>query len=668
MGQRAGKATHKKLSLKALLTMCALGIVVIAVVASGITSIIVAYRAAEANAYSSLADKAGISAASMQRRADVLKKQLLIESTNSEIKDYSLSVEERSAILKQASDKSDYLEFSVAAIDGITYNSDGQINISDREYFRSAIEGTQIISNPLIQRRDNSLVLMSATMFDDGSGVAFGVIPYDVFNTSLKNIHIGDTGFVYMLDKNGIVIMYPEFEVIEAMSTFADYAATEGLNEAYASYYSALGKLTEEVLDSGSGSGEFTVNETDYLVTYMPVEGPEGWYVVSIVPEKEMFESFYSQLIIMIVSLLAMIIVAAILALCFTRTLARPIIGISGRLRRLAEGDLTLEDRISSNTRDFQNLSDLLHDTTSYMRDYVGDIDYVLGHIADGDLNVQSRVEYVGDFVGIGESLNHIQTNLNDMIRTLVDSTRQITVQSEQISDNAQSLAGGSVSSASSLKHLADTMADVTDSISTTVAKTTTAGDLSASAKKTAADGTDKVHHLLESINDITSAASSIERINNVVEEIAFQTNILALNATIEAARAGAAGKSFGVVAEEVKNLAARCAQASGETSELISQVLSAISEGSASAGAAAETFEEIQQSVNNVDELMTSISQIFEHQASRISNLNHDIDRISSVTDASSTASIELAETSKSFESQAGMLSRLVANFKLRN
>jgi methyl-accepting chemotaxis protein len=210
-------------------------------------------------------------------------------------------------------------------------------------------------------------------------------------------------------------------------------------------------------------------------------------------------------------------------------------------------------------------------------------------------------------------------------------------------------------------------MVSVNDSINATVSDTTTAGTLSAAAKQTATDGTGKVDHLLSSIDEITSAASSIERINNVVEEIAFQTNILALNAAIEAARAGVAGKGFAVVADEVRSLAAKSAQASADTSVLISQVLAAISEGSISAGDAAKTFDEIKAGVEKVDEIITSVYQSSELQAHQIADLNSDIDRISSVTDASSAASNELAETSKGFESQAGRLSHIVARFNLK-
>jgi methyl-accepting chemotaxis protein len=665
--QHKSKTARNKISLKALLLICALSIVVLTVLVNGITSIVVNYKTEEKEAYLSLADKAEISAASMQRRAEVLKSELAIMSTNADIEDESLTVDERSAILKKASDKSDYLEFSVAKSNGTTYNSDGKINISDREYFQKAMSGTPYISNPLIQRQDDTLVLMSAIKFDDGYGVAFGVIPYNVFNTSLKNIHIGDTGFVYMLDKTGVVIMYPEFEVIEAISTFTDYAESEGLAASDAKYYRALGKLTDEVLANGTGSTEFNANDTDYYVTYVPVEGPEGWYVVSIVPKKEMFESFYSQLYITVAALLAMIIVGILMGLWFSRIFSRPIKDISVRLRKLAEGDLNSESSVKANTRDFRDLSDLLDSTTNNMKNYVGDIDYVLGHIADGNLDVSSRVEYVGDFSGIGKSLNNIQINLNAMIKTLVNSTKHINVQSEQIADNAQSLADGSLSSATSLKHLVDTMVGVNDNISDTVSGTTSAGALSSTARQTATDGTEKMQHLLSSIDEITAAAASIERVNKVVEEIAFQTNILALNATIEAARAGVAGKGFGVVADEVRNLAAKCAKASSDTSVLISQVLAAISEGSVSADAAAKTFDDIKQSVDKVDDIMASVSKSSELQAQQIADLDSDIDRISSVTDASSAASNELAETSKSFETQVGMLSNIVERFNLK-
>jgi methyl-accepting chemotaxis protein len=665
--QNTARAKKRKISLRGLLIICALSLVILSIIISGGTSIYVNYAATEKSAYDELADKARISADSMERRAHVLKSELEIASTNEQIANNELSVAERSAILQRACEKSDYLEFSVAAANGITYNSDGKINISDREYFQRAMEGTTFISDPIVQRKDNELVLISGTKFADGSGIAFGLIPYDIFNISLKDIHVGDTGYVFLICDDGVVISYPDFKVIENLGTFSDYAKTEGLESSEAAFFEALGELSDKIIETGTGSTEFTANGVVNMVSFKPVEGPEGWIVVSIVPKREMMNSFYSQLYILLFALLAMLIVGVIMALWFAKLFTRPIIEMSARLRKLSDGDLMSATNMVVNTQDFQDLSDLLDGTTEYLGEYVGDIDYVLGHLAEGDLAVHSEVKYVGDFVGIGRSLNLIQGNMNEMIKAIGESTNLITAQSEQISDNAQNLADGSISSSTSLKHLADTVTRVNENISATVSETNSAGELAGIARQTAAEGTSKVKHLIASMDDINSAAAAIERINKVIDDIAFQTNILALNATIEAARAGAAGKSFYVVADEVRTLAGRCAQASRETTELIEKVLGAIAEGTASAGATAETFERIQDNATRVDEIMSEIAMTFASEASRITELNRDIDHISGVTEASSSASIELAATSKNFETQAGALSRIISRFKLQ-
>ncbi|MDR1028203.1 MAG: methyl-accepting chemotaxis protein [Clostridiales Family XIII bacterium] len=657
----------RKIRLSTLVFICAVALVVFTVVISSVTSVFVTYRSSVSSANATLDYKVDVAVENITRRTTALKNELMIEGTNDAVRDESLSVAERSAILDRAVDHSDYLEFTVARADGVTYNSEGTIDISDREYFRKAMEGTPYISSPLIQRLDNTIVFMVAARLDDGAGVMFGVIPHDMYHKVANSIKIGDTGYVFMLDKNGTVISYPDVDAIGAMANFEGLSEAEGVTSGDAEYYKALWAVTPQIISGEAGSVEVSANGVRYMLAYAPVDGPEEWSVAGIVPKSEMFASFRTQLKMMIITLVIMIAVGLVLALRLSRMFGRPITIVSERMRKLADGDLHTQAEFEAITAEFSELRDSMRHTTDYLNNYVGDIDHVLGAIAEGDLDVSNSITYVGDFAGIEESLKRILEKLGGVLRTISDSTDTVSVRSEHISRSAQDLSDGSVSTATSIEHLSETIAEITGSIEGTVTETTEASKLSALARKTAEDGSVKMRALMNSMQDINKAAESIEKINRTIDDISFQTNILSLNAAVEAARAGAAGKGFSVVADEVRNLAARSSQAAADTSNLIKEVLTAIGVGTKSANEASETFSDILKHANSVNDIMSDISEVSAAQAQRIMEMSADVARISAVAENASSASVELVEQGRAFETHAGALARIVATFRLK-
>jgi methyl-accepting chemotaxis protein len=653
--------------MRTLILILAFVVVLVSVGVSGVSSIITTYRLAIDTAQETASYKAAIAADDVTRVADSLKKQLLIEGTNAAVYDSELTVEARAAILKRATDRSDFLEFTVAANNGVTYNSNGAINISDREYFQKAVEGTPYISSPLVQRLTGETVMMAAAKVEGMNGVMFGVIPIDALSGMTRRIQVGETGFVFVLDKNGVLIEYPNDSIVAEFETPAGLAAAEDLDAEDQSRLAAIAKSLERREADGLDTMTAIGDSKEYLVSYSPVTGPEGWLAGTITPRSEMFTGFREQLSSMLIVLAIMLAVGLFAAMAIGQKLNAPLVAASRRLKLLSEGDLHTGVDIDIFTSEYEELAENFKNTVANLNAYVTDIDTVLDNVADGNLDMQSNTEYAGDFAGIGASLSKILNNLNGAIRTIVHSTESVASESAQVTHSAQELANGSLSAASSLRHLSDSMESINDSLADTVAETAEANTLSELASETAEAGTAKMQGLLQSMRDITGAADSIRKINKVVDDIAFQTNILALNAAVEAARAGAAGRGFSVVADEVRNLATKCAEAARTTSALIDDVLAAINTGAASADDVAETLGRISEHVEKVNAIMGNISIASINQAGEISKINSDIDRISSVTDSTSSASVELAETSKTYETQSQALMQVAAKFKLK-
>lgn len=174
------------------------------------------------------------------------------------------------------------------------------------------------------------------------------------------------------------------------------------------------------------------------------------------------------------------------------------------------------------------------------------------------------------------------------------------------------------------------------------------------------------MQELITAMEDINDKSVQIGKIIKIIQDIAFQTNILALNAAVEAARAGVDGKGFTVVADEVRRLAIKSAEASKNTSALISGCIQAIDCGSELANGTADTLAEVAERAKQVVTVVDNISSASNRQALSILEVTQGIEQISKVVQTNSATAEESAAASEELSGQAQMLKELVSQFKL--
>ncbi|MCX7708978.1 MAG: methyl-accepting chemotaxis protein [Clostridia bacterium] len=297
-------------------------------------------------------------------------------------------------------------------------------------------------------------------------------------------------------------------------------------------------------------------------------------------------------------------------------------------------------------------------------------LNHLLGaanQIADGDLNVTVTVDSKDEVGALATAFRKMTDNLNEVMGNISRAAEQVASGSRQVSDSSMALSQGATEQASSIEQLTASLEEISSQTRQNADNANQANSLAEAAKGNAIQGNGQMKDMLKAMEEINVSSSNISKIIKVIDEIAFQTNILALNAAVEAARAGQHGKGFAVVAEEVRNLAARSANAAKETTEMIEGSIRKVEGGTKIANQTAEALNKIVEDIARVANLVGDIAVASNEQASGISQINQGVMQVSQVVQTNTATSEESAAASEELSSQAELLKEQVARFRLR-
>ena len=372
---------------------------------------------------------------------------------------------------------------------------------------------------------------------------------------------------------------------------------------------------------------------------------------------------FSSMLILIIAVLVVAIAVALTLAVYISGLISKPLTVLSSFMKKAGStGDLTLSPQDVEAIHKFGTAKDEIGQTVNGAASFVTHVTNIskeLETIAGGDLT--SAVNTLSKDDTMGNSLQNLLSNLNSMFGEIQSSTAQVATGSKQIADGSQSLAQGSTEQAASVQELSSSIAEIAQKTKGNADMAGRASMLAGDIKTSAEKGSRQMGEMMDAVRDINASSQNISKVIKSIDDIAFQTNILGLNAAVEAARAGQHGKGFAVVAEEVRNLAAKSAEAAKDTESLIADSIEKAELGSRIADDTSASLTEIVAGIGESSQLVTEIAKSSEEQSEGIGQINRGIDQVAQVIQQNSATAEQSAAASEEMSGQSMMLEELI-------
>lgn len=350
----------------------------------------------------------------------------------------------------------------------------------------------------------------------------------------------------------------------------------------------------------------------------------------------------------------------------------RELMVMESAIRRLGNLELSADHELEAfygRTDEIGMIAQTIHHVCDCLHKTIEDIGRILGEMADGNIAVdvaKNEEYYIGDFRVLAESLKSIRTHLTEVMRDITQIANQVDVGANQVSAGAQALSQGTMQQKDSISGLVSNVTDITEQIKNSTIRCNNASNLVDRATGYAAEADTKMEQLISATKNIDRSSTEIGTIIKTIEDIAFQTNILALNAAVEAARAGTAGKGFTVVADEVRTLAAKSAEAAKNTGALIGRSVQDVKTGTESTNLAISAVQVINDCIQSIKALMDEISRASVQQSEMIDSVENRIKEVSRVIQANSAAAEESAAVSTELSNQSKTLNRLISQFRI--
>lgn len=553
----------------------------------------------------------------------------------------------------------------------LTHTSKDAVGITTRSgdsltEFRDTILARQELTNLGIMKSPGtgSMILsMYYPIYEDGECI--GYVGSGVYASQLMDVLLGlemkglpNSEYVFLNVDTGVYLYHQDESLLNTQTTDSGYLEiidrVKATEDTQASTYSYQDE-----------------NGMTHLVVYKYLKD-RNWVFMVRNNASEVYETVTT--VRVVVGILCALVEAVIVlvTLLILHRQGRELMILEHAIRRLGNLELSADQeltRFQGRKDEIGMIAQTTHDLCDCLRKTIEDIGRILGEMADGNMAVdvtKNEAYYIGDFKILSESLITIRTKLMNLMRDISRVASQVDASAYQVSAGVQTLSQGTMEQSASVAGLVSHVTELSSQISDSAVRCGNASELVDKANGYADEADEKMAQLTVATNNIDQSSMQIGSIIKTIEDIAFQTNILALNASVEAGRAGAAGKGFSVVADEVRSLASKSSQAAQNTGVLIRSSMQDVKTGTASTSQAISAMQVINDCIESIKTLMDEIALASVQQSEMITSVEGGIKDISNVVQANTTAAEESAEVSKELSNQANILKNLIGQFRI--
>ncbi|WP_446899259.1 methyl-accepting chemotaxis protein [Clostridium sp. LBM24168] len=534
------------------------------------------YKVLEDSATESLEQMARETAKVVQVKVESQLDSMEALANNYYIKSDVLPTSDKLNILKDEVKRSGHISMGIGDINGNVIYTDGvKANLSDRDNYKEALAGRSAISDPIVGKSGNILVMSYAVPIKENGKVKEVLIATrdgNELSRLISDVKYKETGTAFMLSKSRRTVANKDKSIVVKREDVIKKSQNNP-------DLKTLMEIEKKMIAGESGSGEYIYRDgTVKYLGYTPVKGT-NWSLAISVPKREVMEQLVKYRIVEFVTIILFIIAGVLIAILIAGRISKPIVAITGYIKKFSRGDFT--GSVPKDLLDIKDESGNLANMVNSMQRTQID---VIKQIIQQSTDVIRKMKQVSlEMITLNKSLQGISFTA-DQLSGITEETASSAEEINSFSNNIENAAKSIAEKAENGIQAVENANKVSDDLK----------HRALTSRKDTMELYERTRKSLQEAIEKSKAVEQIHELSNAILDVNESTNLIALNASIEAARAGEAGRGFSVVANEIKKL-------SEDSENTVSKIQ--------------ETAKLILEAVNNLSESSNEILQFIDNR-----------------------------------------------------